>query len=79
MAIELKDIEEVAKDLGAKFDEFKSVNDKRIDGIDQEKSKLSDTVEALNVKLTELESVKKDLEVLQKQQNRPGMTDAGQK
>lgn len=79
MAIELKDIEEVAKDLGAKFDEFKTVNDKRIDGIAQEKSKLSDAVDALNVKLTELESVKKDLEGLQKQQNRPGMTDAGQK
>jgi HK97 family phage major capsid protein len=74
MAIELQDIEQVAKELGAKFDEFKTTNDKRVDGIEAEKSALAGKVESLNEKLSELEAVKKDLETLQKQQNRPGST-----
>nr|WP_136252871.1 phage major capsid protein [Ningiella ruwaisensis] len=75
MAVELKDIEEVAKDLGAKFNEFKSANDKQLEAIDQEKSKLSEKVDGLNEKLSEMEQIKKQLETLQKQQNRPGITD----
>lgn len=76
MAIELKDIEEVAKDLSAKFDEFKQTNDKRVEAVEQEKASLSGKVDNLNEKLTELEGIKKQLETLQKQQNRPGISDA---
>ncbi len=76
MAIELKDIENVATELGAKFDEFKKTNDKRVEAVEQEKATLAGQVETLNEKLTELEQVKKGLEILQKQQNRPGTTDA---
>lgn len=79
MSVELKDIQEVASDLGAKFDEFKKANDKRVEAVEQEKAGLAGQVESLNEKLTELESVKKDLETLQKQQNRPGVTDAAAK
>ena len=79
MAVELKDIEEVAQGISAKFDEFKAVNDKRIDGMDAEKAALSGKVDALNEKLTEFEGIKKELETLQKQQNRPGLTETAQK
>lgn len=79
MSIELKQIQEVATELDAKFGEFKTVNDKRIDAIDQEKAALSGKVDALNEKLSEFEGIKKDLETLQKQQNRPGLSDSAQK
>ncbi|MGJ8680510.1 phage major capsid protein [Paraglaciecola sp.] len=79
MGVELKDIQDVADELGGKFDEFKKANDKRIAGIDQEKSKLSASVDSLNEKLSELDGIKTDLETLQKQQNRPGITGADQK
>ena len=62
MAVEKKDIEDVAEALGKKFDEFKATNDKRIDGLEAEKSKLSGTVDTLNEKLGELDSLKSSLE-----------------
>jgi HK97 family phage major capsid protein len=76
MSVELKDIEDVAKEIGGRFDEFKSANDKRVAGIEAEKAALAGQVEKMNVQLSELEGIKKDLETLQKQQNRPGITDA---
>jgi HK97 family phage major capsid protein len=76
MSVELKDIEDVAKEIGGRFDEFKSANDKRVAGIEAEKAALAGQVEKMNGQLSELEGIKKDLETLQKQQNRPGMTDA---
>lgn len=62
MAVEKKDIEDVAEALGAKFDEFKKNNDKRIDGLEAEKAKLSGTVDTLNEKLGELDELKSALE-----------------
>ncbi len=47
MAVEKKDIEDVAEALGKKFDEFKKTNDKRIDGLEEEKGKLSGQVDTL--------------------------------
>ena len=62
MAVEKKDIEDVAEALGKKFDEFKKTNDKRIDGLEEEKGKLSGQVDTLNEKLSELDELKSNLE-----------------
>jgi HK97 family phage major capsid protein len=62
MAVEKKDIEDVAEALGKKFDEFKKTNDKRIDGLEEEKGKLSGQVDTLNEKLGELDELKSALE-----------------
>lgn len=62
MAVDKKDIEDVAEALGKKFDEFKKTNDKRIDGLEEEKGKLSGQVDTLNEKLGELDALKSSLE-----------------
>lgn len=62
MAVEEKDIKEVADALGKKFDEFKEKNDKRIEGLEAEKGKLSGQVDTLNEKLGELDELKGALE-----------------
>ncbi len=62
MAVEEKDIKEVAEALGKKFDEFKEKNDKRIAGLEEEKGKLSGQVDTLNEKLGELDELKSSLE-----------------
>ena len=51
MAIEKKDIEEVAADLKGTFEDFKKKNDKELDGIKAEKGKLSEQVDKINEKL----------------------------
>lgn len=76
MSIDNKDFQEVAEDISAKFTEFKSANDKQLEAISSEKAALSEKVDSLSEKLTEFEQIKKTLETLQKQQNRPGITDA---
>lgn len=62
MAVEIKDVQEVAEALGKKFEEFKSTNDKRVDALESEKGKLSGQVETLNGKLSELDDLKTALE-----------------
>lgn len=62
MPIDHKDVSEVAQELKGQFDEFKKSNDKRIDAIEAEKSKLSATVDTLNGKLSELDELKSNLE-----------------
>jgi HK97 family phage major capsid protein len=62
MAVEIKDVQDVAEALGKKFDEFKEKNDKRIDGLEAEKGKLSGQVDTLNEKLSELDELKSALE-----------------
>jgi HK97 family phage major capsid protein len=74
MAIEKKDIEEVAEALGAKFEEFKAKNDQRLDAIIAEKSALSSQVESLNGKLSELDELKSGLEAELKSLKRPGVS-----
>ena len=62
MAVEIKDVQDVAEALGKKFDEFKSTNDKRVDALEAEKGKLAGQVESLNGKLSELDELKSSLE-----------------
>lgn len=72
MAVDTQDIKQVADELGKRFDEFKSSNDKRIDAIEQEKTALAEKTESLNAKLSELDELKADLEKSLKTANRPG-------
>jgi HK97 family phage major capsid protein len=72
MAVELKDVQDVAEALGKKFDEFKERNDKRVDALEAEKGKLSGQVETLNGKLTELDELKSNLEKELLELKRPG-------
>ncbi|HEM8615198.1 TPA: phage major capsid protein [Citrobacter amalonaticus] len=71
MAVEQKDVEQVAQELQAKFDAFKEKNDKRLEAVEQEKGKLSGEVETLNSKLSELDELKSALEEELKQVKRP--------
>ncbi|HDL8025663.1 TPA: phage major capsid protein [Yersinia enterocolitica] len=72
MAVETKDVEQVAQELNQRFSEFKEKNDKRIDAIEQEKGKLAGDVETLNGKLSELDNLKTSLEEEIKSLKRPG-------
>ncbi|WP_174870284.1 phage major capsid protein [Pectobacterium polaris] len=72
MAVEQKDVEQVAQELQAKFDAFKEKNDKRLEAVEQEKGKLAGEVETLNGKLSELDELKSALEEELKQVKRPG-------
>lgn len=72
MAVEIKDVQEVAEALGKKFDEFKSVNDKRVEALESEKGKLAGQVENLNGKLSELDELKSALEKELADAKRPG-------
>lgn len=74
MAVEEKDIKEVADALGKKFDEFKEKNDKRIEGLEAEKGKLTGQVETLNEKLGELDELKSSLEKELAELKRPNGT-----
>ncbi|TFF37425.1 phage major capsid protein [Pseudomonas sp. RIT623] len=74
MAVEEKDIKEVADALGKKFDEFKEKNDKRIEGLEAEKGKLSGQVDTLNEKLGELDELKSSLEKELAELKRPNGT-----
>lgn len=58
MAVDHKDISEVAQELKSSFDEFKVKNDKRLEAIEAEKGKYSEQVETLNGKLSELDELK---------------------
>jgi HK97 family phage major capsid protein len=72
MAVEIKDVQEVAEALGKKFDEFKSTNDKRVEALESEKGKLAGQVENLNGKLSELDELKSALEKELADAKRPG-------
>ncbi|NHB57019.1 phage major capsid protein [Acinetobacter sp. 194] len=72
MAIEKKDIEEVAKDLKGAFEDFKKANDKELEAIKAEKGKLGEQVDTLNEKLGELDQLKTELEKELKAAKRPG-------
>ena len=72
MAVDIKDVEQVAQELQKNFDEFKTKNDKRIDGIEGEKAKLAEQVDTLNGKLSELDELKSNLESELLSLKRPG-------
>jgi len=71
MPVDIKDVEQVAQEIQQKFNDFKEKNDKRIDGIEQEKGKLAGQVDTLNGKLSELDELKSSLEAEIKQLKRP--------
>ncbi len=71
MATTEKDVNEVAEELGKKFDEFKEKHNKELEGIKSEKTKLSADVDKLNEKLGELDKLKGALEEEIKQAKRP--------
>ncbi|CDG88045.1 phage major capsid protein [Xenorhabdus bovienii] len=62
MAIEVKDVQQVAQEIQQRFDEFRQKNDQRIEAIEAQKGKLSEQVDTLNGKLSELDSLKSALE-----------------
>lgn len=74
MAVDAKDVKQVAEEIGAKFTEFKAANDKRFDALEEEKGKLAGQVDTLNGKLTELEGLKSGLEKELAELKRPGAT-----
>ncbi|QLX04970.1 phage major capsid protein [Citrobacter freundii] len=71
MSVDVKEVEQVAQELQAKFDAFKEKNDKRLEAVEQEKGKLAGEVETLNGKLSELDELKSALEEELKQVKRP--------
>ncbi|WP_271953625.1 phage major capsid protein [Pseudomonas aeruginosa] len=62
MPADIQDVKQVAEELGAKFDEFKQKNDKRVEALEAEKDKLVEQVETLNEKLGQLDDMKSALE-----------------
>lgn len=62
----------VAEELGRKFEEFKTTNDKRVEAIEAEKGKLAEQVDTLNGKLSELDELKTGLEKEIASLKRPG-------
>lgn len=72
MAVDHKDVSEVANELKSSFEEFQKKNDKRIDAIESEKGKLAESVDTLNGKLSELDELKSSLEAELAAVKRPG-------
>ncbi len=72
MAIDEKDIGEVAKELKGAFEDFKKSNDKELEAIKAEKSKLEEKTNKLDEKLGELDHLKAELEKELKSAKRPG-------
>lgn len=73
MAIEKKDIDEVAQELKGVFEEFKKTNDQKLDGIKAEKVKLDEKVDELNQKLGQLDELKSELQKELKGHKRPDL------
>lgn len=71
MPVDIQDVKQVADELGARFEEFKKSNDQRIEGIAQEKGKLAEAVEKVNGRLSELDTLKTELEAALKSASRP--------
>lgn len=72
MATDLQDVKQVAEEIGGRFEEFKKSNDARLLAVESEKTKLSETVEGLNAKLTDLDEYKSRLEKELAGLKRPG-------
>lgn len=62
MAADAKDLESLSSEFKNTIEQFKEKNDKRLSAVEQEKGKLSEQVETLNIKLSEFEKAKKQLE-----------------
>jgi HK97 family phage major capsid protein len=82
MAIDEKDVKQVADELGVKFTEFKKQNDKRIDAINAEKATLAENVSGLSETVKALQKSKDTLQdqltQFQLKSNRPGSTELNQ-
>lgn len=79
---DIKDVEQVAADLGAKFKEFQEKNDRRLDAVTQEKSNLAGSVDTLSGEVKALQKAKTELEdqltQVQLKGNRLGSNDLNQ-
>lgn len=62
MPLDAQDLNQVTEALAQKFNEFKSANDKRLDGVLAEKAALAGQVEKLNEQLSDFETYKKTIE-----------------
>lgn len=62
MAVDQQDAVQVAQELKQRFEEFKSVNDQRLEAITQQKGKLAEQVDTLNSKVSELDNLKTNIE-----------------
>ncbi len=71
MAVEPKDIEEVAEALGKEFEQFKKTNDKRLEAIEAEKTSWLAKTEKLDESIAFIEKLKKELEEEIKKSKRP--------
>lgn len=71
MAIDEKDVNEVAKELKGAFEDFKKANDKELNAIKSEKQKLEEKTDKMNEKLGEIDSLKAELEKELKAAKRP--------
>lgn len=71
MAVDQTDVTQVAEELKQQFEQFKSANDRRLEGIVQEKAALAGQVDTLNGKLSELDNLKTSLENELKEIKRP--------
>lgn len=76
---DIKDVEKVAEELGAKFTEFTKKNDKRFEAVESEKSSLAGSVETLVEEVKTLQKAKDDVEsqltAIQLKGSRLGSTD----
>lgn len=59
---DIKDVEKVAEELGAKFTEFTKKNDKRFDAVESEKASLAGSVETLVEEVKTLQKAKDEVE-----------------
>lgn len=73
MALDKKDVQEVADQLKGTFEDFKKSNDQEMAAIKAERSKLKDQVDKLNEKTGELDKLKAELEKELKAAKRPGV------
>ncbi len=74
MPLDAQDLANVTDAFQQKFDEFKKVNDKRLEGIAQEKSALAGQVEKYNEQFSAFETFKKQIEDELLALKRPGAT-----
>lgn len=67
-------VAEIAQQISQKFDEFKQLNERRLTAVESEKAALAGKLDEITSQIAELESLKSQIEALEKKANRPGST-----
>ena len=67
-------VAEIAQQISQKFDEFKQLNERRLTAVESEKAALAGKLDEITSQIAELESLKSQIEALEKKTNRPGST-----